>query len=115
MPQPDLFRLDGRIALVAGAASGIGAAAARGLAGAGATTLCADLNLEGAVQTAAAISGNGGHAEGFALDITDEKSVAAAIARIEQTHGRLDVLAPPPAVNVRKPLLGYTADEFDKV
>ena len=110
-----LFRLDDRVALVAGAASGIGRAAARGLAGAGAMTICADLNEQGAQQVAAEIDGEGGRAEAVRLDITDEPGVANAIRRIQEKHRRLHVLVSTPAVNVRKPLLNYTADEFDKV
>ncbi len=107
-----LFRLDGRVALVAGAASGIGRAAAQGLAAAGAITVCADLNQQGAASTAHEIGGN---AESIALDITDQAGVDAAVQDIHARHKRIDVLVSTPAVNVRKPLLRYTADEFDKV
>lgn len=110
-----LFRLDGRIALVAGAASGIGRAAAIGLAGAGATTLCADINQKGAETVAEEIRAGGGNAEALALDITDEAAVASTVGRILQKHGRIDVLVSTPAVNFRKPLLSYTTAEFDKV
>ena len=106
-----LFRLDGRVALIAGAASGIGRAAAHGLAAAGASAVCADLNEAGAKETAREI----GNAESYALDITDEDSVSGVVAGIEQRHGRLDILVTTPAVNVRKPLLRYTAEEFDRV
>src|SRR5579883_537422 len=106
-----MFRLDGRVALVAGAASGIGQSAAKGLAAAGAKTICADVNADGAAATAKAIRDAGGHADSIALDVTDETAVAAAVAKI----GTIDVLVSTPAVNVRKPLLNYTADEFDKV
>jgi NAD(P)-dependent dehydrogenase (short-subunit alcohol dehydrogenase family) len=108
----NLFRLDGQVALVAGAASGIGKSAAMGLAAAGAITICADVNESGAGEAAAEI---GGTAEALALDITDEFAVARAVAQIRETHGRIDVLVSTPAVNVRKPLLNYTSDEFDKV
>ncbi len=112
---PTLFRLDRRIALVAGAASGIGRASAHGLANAGAIVICADLNQQGADATAAEIVAQGGAAEALALDITDPASVSAAIQQIQERHHRLDILVSTPAVNVRKPLLAYTADEFDKV
>jgi NAD(P)-dependent dehydrogenase (short-subunit alcohol dehydrogenase family) len=110
-----LFRLDGRIALVAGAASGIGRAAAQGLSAAGAHTFCADVNSEGAEQTAAQIRAEGGAADALTLDITDEAGVANAIQRVTEEHARIDVLVSTPAVNVRKPLLSYTGEEFDKV
>ena len=77
-----MFRLDGRVALVAGAASGIGQAAAKGLAAAGATAICADLNADGASATAAAIRESGGKAESIALDVTDEAAVAGAVQKI---------------------------------
>ncbi|HEV2446809.1 MAG TPA: SDR family NAD(P)-dependent oxidoreductase, partial [Candidatus Sulfopaludibacter sp.] len=110
-----LFRLDGRVALVAGAASGIGRAAAHGLAAAGAITVCADLNEQGAASTAAEIRDRGGNAEAAGLDITDQASVDAAVQSIQSRHQRIDVLVSTPAVNVRKPLLRYTAEEFEKV
>lgn len=110
-----LFRLDGRIALVAGAASGIGQASARGLAGAGAITLCADLNADGAEQTASGIRAAGGQAEALEMDIADETRVARAVSEIAARYGHIDVLVSTPAVNVRKQLLNYSGEEFDKV
>ena len=107
----NLFRLDGKIALVAGAASGIGRAAARGLAASGATVVCADINDQGAASVAGEIKKENGKAESMRLDITDATSIATAIA----SHPRIDILVSTPAVNVRKPLLIYSAEEFDKV
>lgn len=111
----NLFRLDGRIVLVAGAASGIGRAAALGLASAGAMTVCADLNQGGADAVAAEILSAGGQAEAFALDIADEVSIDGLVQAILEKHGSIDVLVTTPAINVRKPLLRYTGEEFDKV
>ena len=110
-----LFRLDGRVALIAGAASGIGQAAARGLARAGAIAICADVNEAGAQETAAGIVAGEGVAEALALDIRDQAAVAAAVEGIVRKHGGIDVLVCSPAVNVRKRLLNYTGDDFDKV
>ncbi|HEV2687488.1 MAG TPA: SDR family NAD(P)-dependent oxidoreductase [Bryobacteraceae bacterium] len=110
-----LFRLDGRVALVVGAASGIGRAAALGLASAGAVTICADLNQTGAEAVADEIRSRGGQAEASAVDITDEPSVAGAVRQILDKHRSIDVLVSTPAVNVRKPLLRYSAEEFEKV
>ena len=67
----NLFDLSGRGALVVGAASGIGRAAAIGLAAHGATVVCADLDAEGAERTAAGIQADGGQAEALALDLLD--------------------------------------------
>ena len=110
-----LFRLDGKVALVAGAASGIGRSAARGLAAAGATTICADIKQAEAGKVTSEIRGAGDHAETLELDITDARSVAAAMRYAQEKYQRLDVLVSTPAVNVRKPLLNYTIEEFDKV
>ncbi len=110
-----LFRLDAKVALVAGAASGIGRAAAQGLAAAGATTICGDINRDEAGKITSEIRSAGGQAEAIDLDITDAASVAAAMRHIQEKYQRLDVLVSTPAVNVRKPLLNYTLEEFDKV
>jgi NAD(P)-dependent dehydrogenase (short-subunit alcohol dehydrogenase family) len=103
-----LFRLDGKVALVAGAASGIGRAAARVLAEAGAHVVCADIND---AQPVAEETGG----EAVLLDITDETSVAKVVHAVREQHGRIDVLVSTPAVNVRKRLLNYSVEEFDKV
>jgi len=105
-----LFRLDGRVALVAGAASGIGRASAIGLAGAGAAVVCADIDAEGAERVAKETGG-----EALTLDITDERAVERAVNGIHARHGRIDVLVSTPAVNVRKPLLKYSVEELDRV
>src|SRR5580704_7767326 len=113
--QNDLFRLDGRIALVAGAASGIGRSAALGLAAAGATVVCADINETGAGIVANEIREQGGKAEAIELDITAEQSIASTLQHIQKQHSQIHILVSTPAVNVRKALLDYTADEFDRV
>jgi len=106
-----LFDMSGRTALVVGAGSGIGQAAAQGLAAFGARALCADLNLTGAEETVAAIREQGGDAEAHQLDMTDE----AAVNALFQAIGPVDVLVTTPSVNVRKPMLALTGEEFDKM
>ncbi len=110
-----LFRLDHRLAFVAGAASGIGRAAAVGLARFGATVICADLDARGAAQVAGEIRDAKGQAETCPLDITDEAAVEAVVKDVQARHGHIDVLLSTPAVNIRKPLLNYTPAEFDRV
>lgn len=107
----DLFDLSGRHALVIGAGSGIGAASAEGLADFGARVVCADLDGTAAEATAAQIREKGGDAHGTSLDITDPGQIDDVVGEMPD----LDVLVSTPAVNVRKPLLDVTADEFDRV
>ncbi len=110
-----MFRLDGKVALVVGGGSGIGAAGAEALAANGAHVIVADLNREGAERTAQAITDAGYAAEAIALDLTDAAAVRDAVANILQVHSRLDIGVSSPSINVRKPLLDYTPEEFDRV
>jgi len=110
-----LFRLDGRVALVAGAASGIGLAAAEGLAAAGALTICADINGPGAEEAARRIREAGGQSESLALDVTDAAAVAQAFGDMEARHGQIHAVVSTPAVNIRKRLLDYTSADLEKV
>jgi NAD(P)-dependent dehydrogenase (short-subunit alcohol dehydrogenase family) len=107
----DQFDLTGRVALVVGAASGIGEASAQALAAFGARVVCADVDEAGAERTAAAIAAEGGAADALRLDVLDPASVAAARERV----GPPDVLVVTPSVNVRKPLLRMGDDEFDRI
>ncbi|MBL8057056.1 MAG: SDR family oxidoreductase [Anaerolineales bacterium] len=106
-----LFDLTGRRALVVGAGSGIGQAAAQGLAAFGAEVVCADVNAAGNAATVAAIQAQDGQARAVALDMRDAASVEAGLAEA----GALDVLVSTPSINVRKPLLEISDAEFDRV
>jgi NAD(P)-dependent dehydrogenase (short-subunit alcohol dehydrogenase family) len=106
-----LFDLSGRTALVVGAASGMGAAAAQALAAFGARVFCADVDVAGAERNAGEIAGEGGAAEALALDVRDSAAVTAARERV----GAPDVLVVTPAINVRKPLVQLADDEFDRI
>lgn len=84
-----MARFEGKIALVTGGASGIGRATARAMAVEGATVIVGDRDLAGAEDTA---HGADGRIEAMSLDVTDDAGFAAAVATIEQRHGRIDIL-----------------------
>ncbi|MBB4199243.1 2-hydroxycyclohexanecarboxyl-CoA dehydrogenase [Rhodoblastus sphagnicola] len=87
------MNFEGKIALVTGAASGIGHCTAQGLAALGAEVLVADINAEAGEAAAADIRAAGGKAHFIKLDITDTASIKAAKDHVLEKHGRLDVLA----------------------
>jgi len=110
-----LFRLDGKVALVIGGGSGIGQASARALAAHGARVAVADVRPESAGETVALITQGGGHAEAFGVDVTREDDVRRLFADVAARHASLDVAVTTPGINVRKPILAYTAEELERV
>ena len=82
---------DGKIALVTGGASGIGAATVRAFATRGATVVIADIAAEPGEALAADLRATGMKAAFARLDATSEPAVAALMAHIKETHGRLDI------------------------
>jgi rhamnulose-1-phosphate aldolase len=101
-----------RIALVTGAASGIGKAIATRLAAEGACVVIADLDLEKA-QAAAAELGNTDVAIGVAANVTDEAQVQAAIDATVLAFGGLDLVVNNAGLSLSKPLLETTVADWD--
>jgi NAD(P)-dependent dehydrogenase (short-subunit alcohol dehydrogenase family) len=106
----NLFNLNGKVAAIIGGGSGIGAAVARGAAGQGATVVILDAN-EAAARSVAVPIGAGA----AGLDIRDRREVAAAIDAVAHDRGSLDIVICTPSINVRKPILQYAEEEFDRV
>ena len=89
----DVAALKGRVALVTGAASGLGRATALALAEAGAHIAVADINASGSEQTRTMVTDAGGTADVLALDVTDDDSRRRAVAALFDRHGEaFDVL-----------------------
>jgi 3-oxoacyl-[acyl-carrier protein] reductase len=105
------MRLQGKSAIVTGAASGFGEGIARRFAAEGAWVICADQNLEGATRLAKEI---GGTAVGG--DVAEEAAVRAIVARAVEEFGGLDIVVNNAGTTHRnKPILEVTEDEFDRV
>ena len=85
-------RLDGKIAIVTGAASGIGKVTARRMAAEGARTVVADIDADGAEAVAATIAAGGGQAAAVQADLGDPGSVRAMIDAAVTSYGGLDIL-----------------------
>ena len=100
---------------VIGAGSGIGRAVALGAAEQGALVSCLDVNTENAAATAQSITAAGGKATSGPCDITDLTSVRDALVEAASASSRLDGVVCTPAINVRKPILQYTTEEFLRV
>src|SRR6186997_1326618 len=110
-----MFRLDGKTVAVIGAGSGIGEAVAIGVAQQGGHVICLDLNGDSAAATAATITKSGASADAGTIDITNVTSVRDALANSLHHRKALDGLVCTPAINVRKPILKYTSEEFERV
>ncbi len=110
MPKPKSHAT--RIALVTGAASGIGKAIATRLASDGACVVIADLNLENAQKVAEELGGSD-VAIGVQADVTDESQIAAAIQEAVLAFGGLDLVVNNAGLSISKPLLETTEKDWD--
>jgi NAD(P)-dependent dehydrogenase (short-subunit alcohol dehydrogenase family) len=110
-----IFSLDSKIAIVTGAAGGIGAGIADVLAEAGAMVIVADINADGAQAKAAALRDAGHKAEARALDLADEASVVQVCADIVAAHGAPWVLVNNAGLQDREYLLEASVDEWDRI
>ena len=112
----DLFRLDGKRALVTGATHGLGMAMARGLGRAGATLVVNGHSSQERIDRAVeAYRADGIGAHGYRFDVTQPEEVADAVERIEAEVGPIDVLVNNAAVIERTPLLDMTVEAWEKV
>lgn len=111
LPRTPSFRLDGKVALVAGASSGIGEACAVALAEAGAHVICAARGIDKLNATVNAMKDAGFSAEALALDLADIEATETAIAGFD----RLDIFVNSAGLARHSPALETTQDDFDAV
>jgi 3-oxoacyl-[acyl-carrier protein] reductase len=111
----EAFDLTGRVALVTGAASGIGRTTSEVLAGAGATVVCADVNAEGAAETARSIMAGGGHAESAQLDVAVRGAAETLVGHIRSRHAGLHIMCNIAGVMIDSSIIDVDPDEFDRI
>jgi len=109
------INLEGRVALVTGASSGLGAQFSRTLAQAGACVVLAGRRIERLKDLRAEIEGNGGDAHVVQLDVTDIASIKAAVAHAETEVGTLDILINNSGVSTTQRLTDVTENDYDYV
>ena len=110
-----IMQLDGKVAIVTGAASGIGKRIAEVYAQQGATVAIADLNLAGATATAKALTDNGAHAIGIAMDVTDEQAVDAGVDAVVEQFGHVDILVSNAGIQIVNPIDAYSYADWKKL
>ena len=109
------FSLSGKVILVTGASSGLGARFAKLFAAEGATVAMAARRVERLKELRAEIEADGGQAHVYAMDVTDAGSVSDAIAKVDAEFGRIDVLVNNSGVSASGRLLDMTEEDYDYV
>jgi NAD(P)-dependent dehydrogenase (short-subunit alcohol dehydrogenase family) len=108
-----LFDLAGRVAVVTGGGSGLGAAIATGYGQAGVKVVVVDINAEGAQQTVDLIVEQGGIATAENVDVTQKLDVDALAERVVECHGRVDILVNSAGSAFRSPAEDFPEERFD--
>jgi NADP-dependent 3-hydroxy acid dehydrogenase YdfG len=108
-------RLDGTVALVTGASSGIGEATSAALAAEGATVVAAARRRDRLDALVDRIGADGGTAMALELDVTDQASVVAAVDGVIADHGRLDIVVNNAGVMLNGPIEGAPLEEWERM
>lgn len=115
MNYTDIFKLDGRIALVTGSSAGIGLALARGLGQAGATLVLNGRDRDRLGKAAAVLRAEGLNVHESAFDTADAAAVQAAVDSIEATIGAIGILVNNAGITRRAPFVGLSAEDWRAV
>lgn len=109
------MQLNGKVALITGAASGIGKEIALVYARAGAAVAIADINLDAARKTADEIASAGGKAIGVAMDVTSEDAVNQGTLQVVDAFGHLDILVSNAGIQIVNPIVNYSFADWKKM
>ncbi|ATP27493.1 3-hydroxybutyrate dehydrogenase [Chromobacterium violaceum] len=109
------MQLNGKVALITGAASGIGKEIALVYARAGAAVAIADINLDAARKTADEIVSAGGKAIGVAMDVTSEDAVNQGTQQVVDAFGQLDILVSNAGIQIVNPIVNYSFADWKKM
>jgi NAD(P)-dependent dehydrogenase (short-subunit alcohol dehydrogenase family) len=109
------MRLKEKVAIVTGAASGIGKAIANRFATEGALVVIADKNESAILPAIEDIKAAGGQAAGFAVDVTDRAHIQAFMSKVVETHSRIDILVNNAGITRYRPFLTASAEDWDLV
>lgn len=115
MDTGNAFSLEGQVAVITGAASGIGAATADVLSAAGAAVVLGDIDHEGAAATAEKLTADGRSAVALRTDTSSNDDVRALVQRAVTDHGQLDIMANVAGVGFAKPVTDTTEADFDRL
>lgn len=107
------MRFDGKVAIVTGAAKGIGWGIAKVLAEEGANVVLVDWDKEAGLETEAALQGEGRDVLFVECDVSDEEQVKDVVDKTLKTYGRIDVLVNNAGVGVYKPVLEASSEDWD--
>jgi NAD(P)-dependent dehydrogenase (short-subunit alcohol dehydrogenase family) len=108
-----LFDLKGRVAVVTGGGSGLGAAMSIGLAQVGVKVVIADVNAKGAAATQATIASQNGASVTTTLDVTNRDAVNQLADRVASEHGRVDILINSAGSAFRSPAEDFPEEKLD--
>ncbi len=111
----DLFRLDGRVAIITGGSRGIGFGIAQAYAQAGAHVVLTARTEATLTEAVAAIQADGGSAESFAFDMADLEAGSAMVEQVVATRGKVDILVNNAGLNVRETATDLKPESFDFV
>lgn len=109
------FSLAGKVALVTGAATGVGAGIAKAMAEAGALVIVSDINGEGARSFSQELSSEGLDSDWLAMDVSQEDSVVAASRAVEERHGALWAVVNNAGIQDRSYIRDETVETWDHI